>query len=107
MPMGGTLYRLTCSVDSVLAAESAEDAMAYAGEQRHEVQVEALERPEALVGLDSDEAVIVLAALHRVRDLNGAAGHGAAVGVLIDRLEDAIGLIERQSSLRLHDVTGA
>jgi hypothetical protein len=100
--MTSHLYRLTCSIDSVLVAETAEDAMAFARSQHHHVHVEQLESPEALIGLDPDEAVVVLAALQRVRQLNGQLGADAsAVAGLVERLEQAIALIDDQASLRL------
>lgn len=96
------LYRLTCSIDTVLAAGSPDDAIAFARAQHHEVHVERLETPEALVGLNADEAVVVLAALHRVRALNGQVGRdGIAVAAVIRRIEDAIALIDRQALLDL------
>jgi hypothetical protein len=100
--MTNHLYRLTCSVDSVLVAENAEDAMAFARSQHHHVHIEQLDGPEALIGLDPEEAVVVLAALQRVRQLNGQLGADAsAVASLVDRLEQAIALIDDQASLHL------
>ena len=100
--MQGNLYRLTCSVDSVLVADSAADAVAFARAQTHEVHVEQLDGPEALIGLNPDEAVVVLAALQRVLELNGRLGADAdAVKGLVERLEQAILLIDDQASLHL------
>jgi hypothetical protein len=100
--MGSNLYRLTCSIDSVLAAGSADEAIAFARAQQHEIHVEQLEGPEALIGLNPDEAVVVLAALHRVGELNGQVGRDSvSVIELIHRLEDAIALIDHQASLHV------
>lgn len=98
----GDLYRLTCSVDSVLAADSVDDAIAFARAQEHEIHVERLDGPEALIGLNPDEVVVVLAALHRIGELNGQVGRNSeAVTALIQRLEDAIALIDHQATLHL------
>lgn len=100
MAIDSKLFRLTCSVDGVLAAATADDAERYALAHRHRVHVEQLAGPEALVGLDPQEAVLVLAALRRVQELNGRLGADAdAVAALVERIGQALALLEDQAVL--------
>ncbi len=95
------LYRLSCSVDAVLAAASIEDALAYADSHRHDVRVEALDSAEALVSLSGEEAVMVLASIERTLKVqNGSSVNREMLESLVERITEALGLIEEQEALR-------
>jgi hypothetical protein len=93
------LYRVTCTVDAVVAAESAEAARAYAEQQPHDLHVERLVEPEVLLSLDGEEATVALAALERTLSVASGANGDLLAGLKL-RIAEAIDLLDEQERLR-------
>jgi hypothetical protein len=93
------LFRVTCSLDAVVAAGSAEDAHAYAAGVSHNVSVESITEPEIVVSLDREEATLTLASLERILSATVAGANTGLLQALHQRLAETIGMLDEQERL--------
>ncbi len=93
------LFRVTCGLDAVVAAGSAEDAHAYAASDTHQVSVESITEPEILVSLDREEATVTLASLEQVILTSMTGANTDLLQALHQRLAQAIVLLDEQERL--------
>jgi hypothetical protein len=94
------LYRITCGVDAVVAADTPEDAHAFAAAEKHHVRVEPLEEPEVLVALDGEEATLALAAISHTIAAGPSDPNTNLLARLRERIAEALAVIDEQHRLR-------
>jgi uncharacterized Rossmann fold enzyme len=93
------LFRVTCGLDAVVAAVSAEDAYAYAAGGAHDVLVEPITEPEILVSLDRGEATLTLASLEQILSVDVTGENTTLLEALHQRLAQAILMLDEQEQL--------